>query len=260
MDKLHITEVSPPVIEVPDHLSDLSPQLEPAVLLPTPLCLLHLYLRPLHCDPQPFPGSPLTLCPLFPLCNHLLKPLTQFLELLALLTALGVPHQFPEAKCLPCYAMSTILLRDDDPQSAVGSLCTPFGLPVRGQPLFCSKAVLEFCQLQPWAPSAFFGLQPPPSSRDALKYFLFQAPSSSPQHNRMLLPLQPLIQHPLQRPLQDLCLSEGNLETSLDSTPSDLNSAPTFFGDSPSHSGDRVAPTASDIKGRVIKVIHDIKG
>ena len=54
--------------------------------------------------------------------------------------------------------------------------------------------------------------------------------------------------------------SKGNSETSLDSTPSDPNSAPMFFGDSPSRSRDRVAPTASDIKGRVIKVIHNIKG
>ena len=54
--------------------------------------------------------------------------------------------------------------------------------------------------------------------------------------------------------------SEGNPETSLDSTPSDLNSAPMFFGDSPSHSRDRATPAASKIKGRVIKVIHDIKG
>ena len=53
--------------------------------------------------------------------------------------------------------------------------------------------------------------------------------------------------------------SKGNLETSLGSTPSNLNSAPTFFGDSLSHSGDRATP-ASNIKGQVIKVIHDIKG
>ena len=54
--------------------------------------------------------------------------------------------------------------------------------------------------------------------------------------------------------------SEGNLETSLDSTPSGLNSAPMFFGDSLSHSRDRAVPVASNIKGRIIKVIHDIKG
>ena len=39
-----------------------------------------------------------------------------------------------------------------------------------------------------------------------------------------------------------------------------LNSAPTFFRDSLSHSRDRVTPTASDIKSQVIKVICDIKG
>ena len=44
--------------------------------------------------------------------------------------------------------------------------------------------------------------------------------------------------------------SKGSSETSLDSAPSDLDSAPTFFRDSLSHSGDRVAPMASDIKGR----------
>ena len=54
--------------------------------------------------------------------------------------------------------------------------------------------------------------------------------------------------------------SEGSSETSSDSTPSDLNSALTFLGDSPSHSGDRVAPMASNIKGHIIKVICDIKG
>ena len=54
--------------------------------------------------------------------------------------------------------------------------------------------------------------------------------------------------------------SKGSLETSLDSIPSDPNSALTFLRDSPSHSGDKVAPTASDIKGHVIKVICDIKG
>ena len=37
--------------------------------------------------------------------------------------------------------------------------------------------------------------------------------------------------------------SEGCSETSLDSAPSNLNSAPTFFGDSPSHSRDRAGPT-----------------
>ena len=54
--------------------------------------------------------------------------------------------------------------------------------------------------------------------------------------------------------------SKGNPETSSDSTLSDLKSSLTFFGNSPSHSGDRAAPVASNIKGRVIKVIHDVKG
>ena len=54
--------------------------------------------------------------------------------------------------------------------------------------------------------------------------------------------------------------SEGNSVTSLDSTPSGPNSTLTSFRDSPSHSRDRVAPAASNIKGCIIKVIHDIKG
>ena len=54
--------------------------------------------------------------------------------------------------------------------------------------------------------------------------------------------------------------SKGSSETSLDSVPSDPNSALTFLGDSPSCSGDKAAPMASDIKGRIVKVICDIKG
>ena len=54
--------------------------------------------------------------------------------------------------------------------------------------------------------------------------------------------------------------SEGNPETSSDSTSSDPKSSLTFFGNSLSHSGDRVAPAASNIKGQVVKVIHDVKG
>ena len=54
--------------------------------------------------------------------------------------------------------------------------------------------------------------------------------------------------------------SKGNPETSLDSAPSDPKSSPMFFGNSPSHSGGRAAPVASNIKGQVVKVIHDIKG
>ena len=38
------------------------------------------------------------------------------------------------------------------------------------------------------------------------------------------------------------------------------NSTPTFLRDSPSHGRDRAASAASNIKGCVIKVIHDIKG
>ena len=54
--------------------------------------------------------------------------------------------------------------------------------------------------------------------------------------------------------------SKGSLEISSDSVPSDLNSAPMFLGDSPSHSRDKAAPVASDIKGCVVKAICNIKG
>ena len=54
--------------------------------------------------------------------------------------------------------------------------------------------------------------------------------------------------------------SECSSETSSDSAPSDLNSTPMFLRDSLSHSRDRVAPVASNIKDHIIKVIHDIKG
>ena len=54
--------------------------------------------------------------------------------------------------------------------------------------------------------------------------------------------------------------SEGNLETSSNSAPSNMNSAPMFSRYSQSCSGDGVAPVASNIKGCVVKVICDIKG
>ena len=54
--------------------------------------------------------------------------------------------------------------------------------------------------------------------------------------------------------------SKGNSETSSDSAPSDPNSTLTFFGDSLSLSRDKATPMASNIKGRIVKVICDIKG
>ena len=54
--------------------------------------------------------------------------------------------------------------------------------------------------------------------------------------------------------------SKGNPETSSDSAPSYPKSGPMFFGNSLSRSGDRVTPVASNIKGRVIKVIRNVKG
>ena len=54
--------------------------------------------------------------------------------------------------------------------------------------------------------------------------------------------------------------SKGNSETSSNFAPSDLNSTPTFSGYSQGCSGDEVAPTASDIKGHIIRVICNIKG
>ena len=54
--------------------------------------------------------------------------------------------------------------------------------------------------------------------------------------------------------------SEGSPETSSDSVPSDLNSAPMFLRDSPSRSRDKAASMASNIKGHIVKIIRDIKG
>ena len=54
--------------------------------------------------------------------------------------------------------------------------------------------------------------------------------------------------------------SEGNPKTFSNSALSNLNSAPTFSGYSQSCSGDRAAPMASDLKGCIIRVIHNIKG
>ena len=54
--------------------------------------------------------------------------------------------------------------------------------------------------------------------------------------------------------------SKGNLETSSDSAPSNLNSTLTFSRYSWSCSRDRAAPAVSDIEGCVIMVICDIKG
>ena len=106
---------------------------------------------------------------------------------------------------------------------------------VRGWPVFHSQNISESFQLWPQTPSAFFRLWLPPSSGDTLEYFLFRAPSSSPQCYCMLLPLWSLTRHPLRWLLWDSASSEGNPETSLDSTP-------------------------ATIKGWVIKVIHDVKG
>ena len=77
---------------------------------------------------------------------------------------------------------------------------------VRGWPVFRSKSILEFFQLQPRTPSAFFRLWLPPSFGDALEYFLFQAPSSNPQHYHAHLPPWPLAWYPIQRRLWDLLL------------------------------------------------------
>ena len=129
---------------------------------------------------------------------------------------------------------------------------------VRGRPVFCSENILEFFQLSPRTPSAFFGLQPPLSSRDTSEYFSFQAPSSSPQH--YCLHSNPSSDTPSEDYSETSTSSEGSLETSSYSVPSDPNSAPAFLGDSPSGSGDKAAPAASDIKGRVVKVICNIKG
>ena len=54
--------------------------------------------------------------------------------------------------------------------------------------------------------------------------------------------------------------SKGNSETFSNSTPSDLDSAPMFSRYSWGCSGDGAAPTASDIKGHIVRVICNIKG
>ena len=54
--------------------------------------------------------------------------------------------------------------------------------------------------------------------------------------------------------------SKGNSEISSKSAPSNLNSALMFSRYSQGCSGDGAAPTGSDIKGHIIRVICDIKG
>ena len=54
--------------------------------------------------------------------------------------------------------------------------------------------------------------------------------------------------------------SEGNLEISSNTTPSNPNPTPTFSRYSWGCSRDRAAPTASNIKGHIVRVICDIKG
>ena len=114
----------------------------------------------------------------------------------------------------------------------------------------------------PTPTSDTFGILQTLTASEFQRHFgvLFWPPSSSPQHSCMLLPLWPLNQHPFRWPLQNLCLLKGNPETSSESALSDPKSALMFYGNSPSHSGDRAAPMASDIKGRVIKVIRNVKG
>ena len=149
---------------------------------------------------------------------------------------------------------------------------------VRGWPVFHFKAVSEFCQLWPqtplaffrhlWhssdtfsilqTPLAFFVLRPPPSSSWSTSYS--KPLPAFPNATTCSFHSDPLPDNPSKGCSETSTSSKGNPETSLDSAPSDLNSALTFFGDSLSHSGDRVTPVASDIKGRVIKVVCDMNG
>ena len=89
-------------------------------------------------------------------------------------------------------------------------------------------------------------------------------PILSPFQQPPMLPHAPSISTPHLTPPPKAALSstssKGNPETSSDSTPSDLKSGPTFFGNPLSHSGDRATPAASNIKGRVVKVICNVKG
>ena len=128
---------------------------------------------------------------------------------------------------------------------------------VRGRPVFHSKNILEFFQLWPQTSSAFFRLWPPLSSGDTS----YSEPLPAvPNTTTCSLHSDPSSDPPSKCCSETSTFSKGNPETSSDYTPSDLNSSLMLFRDSPSHSGDRVTPVGSNIKGQVIKVICDIKG
>ena len=82
----------------------------------------------------------------------------------------------------------------------------------------------------------------------------------STSHSKPLSTVPNTTAHSLHSNPSSSTSSEGSSETSSDSVPSDLNSALTFLRDSLSHSRDKAAPMASDIKGCIVKVIRDIKG
>ena len=166
------------------------------------------------------------------------------------------PHLHTPAEVSQCIGEVTLTARDFN-------LCNCFNVifrvSVRGRALFHSEAISEFCQL--------FGYLQHSSDSDCLPVPETLQSTSYPES----LPAVPNTAarsfHPDPSPdtpsegcSETSTSSKGSLETSLDSTPSNLNSALTSFGDSPSYSRDRAAPVASDIKGCAIKVIHDIKG
>ena len=121
-------------------------------------------------------------------------------------SVLSMPHLQPPSihPCFPLVPLSC-------PCLPVSLISVPKLPCVRGWPLFCSEAILEFFQLWPQMLSTFFGPQLLPSSRNTLEFLLFWPPSSSPQHYHALTPPQYFTQYLLQRLFQDLHLLQRSL-------------------------------------------------
>ena len=83
----------------------------------------------------------------------------------------------PQAQHIPIRCRRWWCLRGDNGFIRISAGL--FTVGVRGWPVFRSKNILEFFQLWPQTPLAFFRLWPPLSSEDALEYFLFQAQHTS---------------------------------------------------------------------------------
>ena len=75
-----------------------------------------------------------------------------------------------------CHMYHLVRIREGDEWKTTFHTCYgsfEWHVIVRGRPVFCSKNILEFFQLQPQTPLAFFRLCLPLSSGDTLEYFLF---------------------------------------------------------------------------------------